>query len=361
MRVLAAKGSELEREFAFGVVRQLFEPALVDPDDPRRAGSAARPRPPADLRGGRRGAGRRAARRLVLRAARALLAGGERVGRPAGACSLLDDLHWIDRPSLRFVAYLVRRLEGLPVLVATTLRSTEPGTDPALLAEIVNDAATVPVQPGALSEEGVTAARARAPGRRRARRPSATPATPRPAATRCCCASSSPRSRRRESSPAAGNAALVRDIGPRAVSRTVLLRLARLPAEAAAVARAVAILGENADVPTVAALAEIDERGRRRRHRVAGPGRDPAARSAALLRAPAGARRRLPRPAARRARAPARARGQDAVRGGCVAGAGRLAPAHGAAARRRMGRRPAASRPAAPRSARARPRAPSRT
>ena len=29
----------------------------------------------------------------------------------------IDDLHWCDRPSLRFLAYLVRRLEGQPVLV----------------------------------------------------------------------------------------------------------------------------------------------------------------------------------------------------------------------------------------------------
>ena len=30
---------------------------------------------------------------------------------------LIDDLHWADEPSLRWLAYLVRRLEGLPVLV----------------------------------------------------------------------------------------------------------------------------------------------------------------------------------------------------------------------------------------------------
>ena len=30
MRVLTARGSELEREFPFGVVRQLFEPPLMD-------------------------------------------------------------------------------------------------------------------------------------------------------------------------------------------------------------------------------------------------------------------------------------------------------------------------------------------
>ena len=34
----------------------------------------------------------------------------------------IDDLHWADRPSLRFLAYLARRLEGLPVLVAASLR-----------------------------------------------------------------------------------------------------------------------------------------------------------------------------------------------------------------------------------------------
>ncbi len=31
-QVLAARGSELEREFLFGVVRQLFEPVLIDPE-----------------------------------------------------------------------------------------------------------------------------------------------------------------------------------------------------------------------------------------------------------------------------------------------------------------------------------------
>ena len=31
-RVLAARGSDLERELPFGVVRQLFDPVLIDPD-----------------------------------------------------------------------------------------------------------------------------------------------------------------------------------------------------------------------------------------------------------------------------------------------------------------------------------------
>src|SRR4051812_41407256 len=36
MRVLAARGAHLEREFPFGVVRQLFEPVLGDPGERER-------------------------------------------------------------------------------------------------------------------------------------------------------------------------------------------------------------------------------------------------------------------------------------------------------------------------------------
>ena len=59
--------------------------------------------------------------------------------------------------------------------------------------------------------------------------------------------------------PDAEHAASVRAIGPRAVSRTVLLRLARLPAPAADVARAVAVLGEQPGLPAIAGLAGVDE------------------------------------------------------------------------------------------------------
>lgn len=59
--------------------------------------------------------------------------------------------------------------------------------------------------------------------------------------------------------PTADGAAAVRETGPRAVSRTVLLRLARLPAAAAAVARAVAVLGEQATLPAVAPFGALDD------------------------------------------------------------------------------------------------------
>ena len=52
---------------------------------------------------------------------------------------------------------------------------------------------------------------------------------------------------------------MVLEIGPRAVSRTVIMRLARLSQDAIAVARAVAVLAESATLPAVASLTGLDE------------------------------------------------------------------------------------------------------
>ena len=84
MRVLAAHGSDLEREFPFGVVRQLFEPLLADasradaPPDGCCGGRAT------GVRGGSL-AGCRWRRRVVRRAARPVLADGQHRRRAAAA------------------------------------------------------------------------------------------------------------------------------------------------------------------------------------------------------------------------------------------------------------------------------------
>ena len=41
----------------------------------------------------------------------------------------IDDLHWLDEESGRFVAYLASRLEGLPILLLATARTHEPGVE----------------------------------------------------------------------------------------------------------------------------------------------------------------------------------------------------------------------------------------
>ena len=125
MTVLTARCSELEREFSFGAVRQLFEPLARDPAQRERllAGAAA-------------AAEGCSARRMATRKARSPSCTGSTGRRSISAeeqpvVIAIDDLHWSDRPSLRFVAYLATRLEGAPVLVAASVRSDRPGHRPA--------------------------------------------------------------------------------------------------------------------------------------------------------------------------------------------------------------------------------------
>ena len=113
---LTARGTELERAFGFGVVRQLFEPLVAG-------------RRPAPFEG----AARRAAALLDVELAEpaflplgpegsfAALHGLYRLtanlARRAPLALLVDDAHWADGASLRFLAYLGNRLERVPVLL----------------------------------------------------------------------------------------------------------------------------------------------------------------------------------------------------------------------------------------------------
>ena len=258
IRILAARGSELEREFAYGVVRQLFEPAVADPATRKRAfgGGAETARavfeaPPAgngQPSGDAGFAGLHGLYWLTLN-----LAGDEPL------VLAVDDLHWCDQASLRFIAYLVHRLEELPILVIAATRPNEPGADEALLAELGHDPLTVSIQPGALSAEAVAALIEGRLGE-----------TPDAAFASACHSSTGGnplllhellRSLAAEAvAPTAANTGIVSDLGPRAVSRAVLLRLMRLPGEAAKLARAIAVLGEGAALATARELAGLDER-----------------------------------------------------------------------------------------------------
>jgi DNA-binding CsgD family transcriptional regulator len=255
MRVLAARGSELEREFPFGVVRQLFETTLADPQVAASAfaGAAEAARPIfASL------SGSVAEGDASFAALHGLFWLTVNLTGESPVLLAVDDLHWCDRPSLRFLAYLVRRLEGLPVLLAGSLRPAEPGADLALLAEIAHDPLAVSVRPAPLSPGGAEALVRERLGR-----------SPDDAFGRALhrATGGNPlllhellkalEAERIE--PTAANLAVVEELGPRAASRSVLLRLSRLPAETVAVARAAAVLGEGTDYAAVAALAGVSE------------------------------------------------------------------------------------------------------
>ena len=139
--VLDARAGVLEREFGFGVVRQLFEAVAA-------IAAAARGRA-LGVRRGRRAPTACSPCSSALFQYTATLA----TRRPLVLC--IDDLQWSDTASLRFVAYLTRRdRRACRCWSATTIRTGEPDSDELLLGEIGQDPATVAVQPRPLSEDG---------------------------------------------------------------------------------------------------------------------------------------------------------------------------------------------------------------
>ena len=114
---LQARGSELEQPFAFGVVRQLLEPVIS-----KEPGHS-------DLFAGAAGL---AARLFEPGERRPLEAGFEalnslywlvvNIADRAPVLVLVDDCQWADQESLRFLAHLAQRIEGLAVTMLLTGR-----------------------------------------------------------------------------------------------------------------------------------------------------------------------------------------------------------------------------------------------
>jgi DNA-binding CsgD family transcriptional regulator len=152
--VVRARGSELESGFAFGVVRQLFERRLAAAAEGERAALLAGP----------------------AAAVRPLLS-GEVSAQPAGDSSFavvhglywlvvnlaaggpvliaVDDVHWADEPSVRWLAYLAPRLEGLAAGMLVAMRPGDPAAMSASLAAL--RAQAVVLRPALLSESAVCA------------------------------------------------------------------------------------------------------------------------------------------------------------------------------------------------------------
>jgi DNA-binding CsgD family transcriptional regulator len=258
LRVLAARGGEFEGDFAFGVVRQLFEPLVATTSPELRAelfaGAAALAEPlfdPASV-GGQQNADASFAMLHGLY----WLAANVAFERPTVLA--IDDLHWSDTPSLRWLCYLARRLEGLPLQVTVALRPPEQGRDPELLTELLTDPVATQIRPGPLAIESITAlVRRRYPNDE-----------PEPAF--CEAVEAATRGNplfvialvdtvvREGIQPRAGQAHLLLDLGPEAVRRAVSLRLARLPEEARALIEAACILGDGTELRHLATLAGLD-------------------------------------------------------------------------------------------------------
>ena len=255
--VLTARGGELEQDFAYGIVRQLFEPVLAAASSDERsellggpaelAGTLFRqvdlsPDDDADVSFGVLHGLYWLAANLALR-------------RPA--LILIDDLHWADGPSLRWLSHLQRRLDGLPLLVVSGTRPPDQSAMEIRLTEILGDPTAAVVRPLALSWPAAAVLTREQFGRE-----------PDQAFVDACWSATRGNPlllqalldtlEREGIEPIADNADAALEIGPEPVTRAVSLRLARLPAEARLLARAVAVLGGRTELRHAAALADLD-------------------------------------------------------------------------------------------------------
>jgi DNA-binding CsgD family transcriptional regulator len=255
---LGARGSELERTFSYGVVRQVFEPLLGRAPAEERAelldGAAALAAPlfdPAELASW-------PDTDVSLATLHGLYWLTVNVAARRPLLLAVDDLHWCDAASLRWLAYLVARMEDLPLALVVGLRPAEPGTDPLVLGQVVSDPLATMIRPAPLSreatgqlirqmlspeaEEGFCVACHEESG--------GNPLLLRELLNAVACESLT---------ATAASVERLRELEADAVSRAVSLRLVRLPPEATSLARAVAILGDDAELRHAAALAGLDE------------------------------------------------------------------------------------------------------
>ena len=257
--VLAASGGELEREFAHAVVRQLFEPALAAVRERERgelfAGAAG-------LAAAVVGIDQAAAPGLVGEQAFAVVHGlywlTANLARSGPVLLVVDDAHWCDRPSLRFVLYLARRLEGLPVAIVLAAWPQEPGAAAELLAQIAAEPTARVLAPAALTVGAVGELIRTSLGSPDDRFVLAChdAAGGNPFLTRELLGALA----RDGISPSAASAASVSELGPSTVRHAIVLRLMRLPEAAGRLAQTVAVLGGAVHLRHAAMLAGLDER-----------------------------------------------------------------------------------------------------
>ena len=159
IRTFRAAGAPLERDFGYGVVRQLLEGELRSRSPEERAlllGGASAPAaavfglPDRELPLLVEGDWS-----LMVRHALVLLVGELVRERPVAL--VVDDLHWADGASLRWLAHLARRLDELPALIVAAVRTGEPVEEDAVLAEMAAAPSTRVLRPSALSADAVTA------------------------------------------------------------------------------------------------------------------------------------------------------------------------------------------------------------
>jgi len=255
--VLAARGGELERDFAYGVVRQLFERELAESPSSRRerllGGAAELAIPTLGLA---RGVEAQSPGDISFPAIHGLYWLAVNLASEGPLLLELDDAHWADAPTLRFLLHVVARLEDVPLLITAAVRPGEPASDVGLLAKLAADPGTQVLHPAPLSETGVGSLIAELMGE--------DPAVEFAAACQKATAGNPFLLRELLAElkahglrPDAAAVDRVFEVGPDTVGRSLMLRFARLPEDCGMLARAVAVLGARAELAHAASLAGL--------------------------------------------------------------------------------------------------------
>jgi DNA-binding NarL/FixJ family response regulator len=254
-RICSARATELERGFPFGLVRQLFEPVLAGSDPERTEvllGGAAAPAlavfeppdsqvaaPPDPEYGHLHG--------LYWLAAN--------LADEGPLVLAIDDAQWADQASTRFLSFIAPRLDGLPLLLLLSSRSTQPGV--GLRSELTEHPDLLVIHPPPLSESAVANLVGDRLGEEVARNLAA--ACHRASGGNPFLLSELLHELGEHPDLSSLRASDVGAMGPERVARSVNARVRRLGEEAERVAEAVAVLGDRAEPRHAAQLSELPD------------------------------------------------------------------------------------------------------
>jgi DNA-binding CsgD family transcriptional regulator len=256
MTVGVAHGSEFERDFSFGVVRQLFEPLVAQtPEQARPAlfgGAASLARATLASAGAESDA---AATEFPTLHGLYWLA--VNISDRDPLVLSVDDLHWADGASLRWIAFLARRLEGLPILLLATVRTEAAAGADRAGDDVLTGRLVTALRPSPLGEQAVGELIA-----------DVLDEQPDPEFSRACLSATRGNPlflrellatlRERGTAPVRANSSQIESVGPKAITRMVLARLAALGPDADRLARAAAIAGDEADHELVREVSGLD-------------------------------------------------------------------------------------------------------
>ncbi len=262
MGVLSAWADELEREFSFGLVRLLFEPAVRRAAAAERValldGAAGFAAPVVTIGSGREPAESPPAFDAAPSVLHGLYWLVSNLAERTPHVLAVDDAHWADTASLRFLLYLARRLAELPVVLIVAVRSTDSAAAGELLTRLRATPGARVLRPGPLSDKA-TEQLVRALISSVADREFCAACRTATGGNPFLLSELTRMLRDQAIEPTAAHTTHVREMVPDVVSRTVLVRLLGLAPAAVRIARAVALLGTDADLRHAAALAQLDE------------------------------------------------------------------------------------------------------